>query len=257
MTVPSLDPQETLGLSHDQLPRHIAIIMDGNGRWAGQRDYPRIRGHEQGARRVKDIVTHCARLGIDVLTLYCFSTENWKRPRDEVDFLMELYVRYLVAERKTIMDNNVRFRHVGRRDGLPESVLAEMDETVRISAGHSGLTLCLALNYGSREEMVDAVRKIAGGVESGELRVADIDETLISKSLYTNDLPDPDLLVRTANERRVSNFLLWQISYAEIHVSRKLWPDFGVEDLDAAIKDYASRERRFGDVQVRATEPTA
>ena len=222
--------------------------MDGNGRWAKQREWPRIRGHENGAKRVKEIVTHCARLGMDVLTLYCFSTENWKRPRDEVDFLMALYVEYLVSERSTIMDNNVRFRHVGRRDGLSSEVLAKMDETVEMSKGNTGLTLCLALNYGSRDEIIDATRAIAKRVAAGELAPEAIDESLMSNSLYTAGLPDPDLLIRTANERRVSNFLLWQISYAEIHVSKVLWPDFDTDALDVAIKDFATRERRFGDV---------
>ncbi|MCH7591439.1 MAG: isoprenyl transferase [Planctomycetes bacterium] len=248
MTEHPLDPREILGIAHERLPRHIAIIMDGNGRWAKHRDLPRIRGHENGAKRVKEIVTHCARLGVDVLTLYCFSTENWKRPRDEVDFLMALYVEYLVAERSTIMDNNVRFRHVGRREGLSGEVLAKMDETVAMSRGNTGLTLCLALNYGSRDEIIDATRAIAKKVAAGELAPDAIDEAVMSSSLYTAGLPDPDLLIRTANERRVSNFLLWQISYAEIHVSPTLWPDFDADALDTAIKDFATRERRFGDV---------
>ena len=248
MTEPTLDTQEALGRSGKQLPRHIAIIMDGNGRWAERRDLPRMSGHEQGARRVRDIVTHCAELGIEVLTLYCFSTENWKRPRHEVDLLMTLYVKYLIAERDTIMANNVRFRHIGRRSGLPESVVEEMDQTIRESCNNTGLILCLALNYGSREEITDAVREIARDVQSGRLDPSDINEKLIDQSLYTAGLPDPDLLVRTANERRVSNFLLWQISYAEIHVCQTLWPDFSVEDLNTAIKDFAGRERRFGKV---------
>lgn len=248
MTESPNDPEKLLGLSREQLPRHVATIMDGNGRWACQRSLPRIQGHERGARTVRDIVTHCARLGIEVLTLYSFSTENWKRPRDEVDFLMDLYVRYLIAERDTIMGNNIRFRHVGRRSGLPEAVRAEMDKTVAESRENTGLTLCLALNYGARDEIVDAVRDIAADVKAGTLRPEDIDESLISNSLYTAGLPDPDLLIRTANERRISNFLLWQISYAEIHVSEKLWPDFTTDDFDEAIKDFAGRERRFGDV---------
>ncbi len=246
MTEPPLDPREVLGLTREELPRHIAIIMDGNGRWAKQRGLPRIRGHEQGAKIVRTIVTRCARLGIDVLTLYSFSTENWKRPRDEVDFLMDLYVKYLIAERATIMGNHVRFLHVGRREGLPDSVLSEMDKTTVMSRANSGLTLCLALNYGSRDEIIDAVRNIARDVRDGKLSPGDIDEQAIADSLYTAGLPDPDLLIRTANERRVSNFLLWQISYAEIHVCPKPWPEFGIEELDAAIKDFASRERRFG-----------
>ena len=246
MREPTLDPQKLLGIPRERLPRHIAIIMDGNGRWAKQRGLVRIQGHERGAESVRTIVTHCARLGIEALTLYSFSTDNWKRPRDEVEFLMELYARYLVAERPTILDNDVRFIHVGRRDGLPSSVLHEMDETVRLSGGNTGLRLCLALNYGSREEIVDAVRAIAREVDAGRLSPEKVDEARISAALYTAGLPDPDLLIRTANERRLSNFLLWQISYAEIHVCEKLWPDFGTEELDAALKDYASRERRFG-----------
>ena len=249
MPEPPLAPQDVLGLTPQQLPRHIAIIMDGNGRWAKQRDLPRIAGHERGAQSVRTIVTHCARLGIEALTLYSFSSENWKRPKEEVDFLMELYARYLILERGTIMDNSVRFLHIGRREGLPDSVLDEMDKTVEMSRTNTGLSLCLALNYGSRDEIVDAVKHIARNVEAGRLAPNDIDESTITQSLYTSGLPDPDLLIRTANERRVSNFLLWQISYAEIHVCEQLWPDFAVEDLNAAIKDFAGRERRYGDVR--------
>jgi undecaprenyl diphosphate synthase len=249
---PPLDPQKHLGVRPERLPRHIAIIMDGNGRWAQQQGLPRIAGHERGARNVREIVTHCARLKLEALTLYCFSTENWKRPKDEVDFLMSLYVQYLIAERSTIMDNDVRFVHVGRRAGLSEHVLGEMDSTIEMSRGNGGLTLCLALNYGSRDEIIDAVRGIAREVRDGKLSPDDIDETAISNALYTAGLPDPDLLIRTANERRLSNFLLWQLSYAEIHVCRRLWPDFATQDLDAAIRDFASRERRFGDVSAKA-----
>ena len=247
MPEPPLDPREVLSLVPERLPRHIAIIMDGNGRWAKQRGWPRIRGHEHGAKNVRKIVTHCARLGIEALTLYSFSTENWKRPKDEVDFLMELYVNHLIAERDTIMDNNVRFIHLGRREGLPEKVLSEMDRTAELSRGNAGLKLCLALNYGSRDELVEAVRNIAIDVQAGKLGPGDVDEQLISRSLYTAGLPDPDLLIRTANERRVSNFLLWQISYAELHICDKPWPEFDEESLNAAIRDFAKRERRFGD----------
>lgn len=251
MSEPLPNPQQHLGLPREKLPRHIAIIMDGNGRWAKSQGLPRICGHEQGAKTVRAIVTHCARLGIEALTLFSFSTENWKRPRDEVDFLMDLYVHYLIAERDTIMDNNVRFLHVGRREGLPASVLSEMDQTVAMSRENKGLKLCLALNYGSRDEIVDAVRNIAERVLVGRLTPSAINESEISNSLYTAGLPDPDLLIRTANERRVSNFLLWQISYAEIYVCETLWPEFTFADLDAAIKDFATRERRYGDVGVR------
>jgi undecaprenyl diphosphate synthase len=243
-----LNPLDRLGLPRDRLPRHIAIIMDGNGRWANQRGMPRIAGHEEGAKTVRRIVTHCARLGIEALTLYSFSTENWKRPREEVEFLMGLYAQYLVAERDTIMSNDVRFLHVGRRAGLPASVLDEMDRTVAMSQANSGLKLCLALNYGAREEILDAVRAIAAAAAEGRVRPADIDEALFERHLYTAGLPDPDLLIRTANERRVSNFLLWQISYAEIHVTPRFWPDFGEEDLDDALRDFAGRQRRFGGV---------
>ena len=230
------------------LPRHVAIIMDGNGRWARRQGLPRIRGHEAGAKVVREIVTHAARLKIEALTLFSFSTENWKRPREEVEFLMGLYVQYLIAERKTIMDNNVRFRHIGQREGLPKSVLEEMDQTVNMSRNNTGLTLCLALNYGSRDEIVEAVRSLAVRVQTGRIRPQDIDEAMISETLYTAGLPNPDLLIRTANERRVSNFLLWQISYAELFVCQNLWPDFTVEDFDIALTDFAERTRRFGDI---------
>ncbi|MFQ5590509.1 MAG: isoprenyl transferase [Phycisphaerae bacterium] len=253
-----LDPNATLGLTRAELPRHVAIIMDGNGRWAKQRGWPRIRGHERGARNVRRVVTHCARLGIETLTLYSFSTENWKRPKEEVDFLMDLYVRYLIAERSTIMDNNVRFLHLGRREGLPSRVLAQMDETVSMSRTNTGLRLCLALNYGSRNELIDAIRAIAGRVAAGTLAPHEIDEQVVCDSLYTAGLADPDLLIRTANERRISNFLLWQISYAELYICDRLWPEFGEQHLNEAIREYARRERRFGHLAVKAdsTEPS-
>lgn len=246
MKQPPLDPRVVLGLEPEQLPAHIAIIMDGNGRWAGQRGLPRVQGHIEGARTVRAIVTECARLGIRCLTLYSFSAENWKRPADEVEALMTLYREYLVAERPTIMDNDVRFVQLGRREGLPAEVLAEADATAALSRDNGGLTLCLALNYGSRAEIVDAFRSLARDVAAGRRRPEDVDEAAISGALYTRGLPDPDLLVRTANERRVSNFLLWQISYAEIHVTPVLWPDFRPEHLHEAIRDFASRQRRFG-----------
>ena len=237
-----------LGVNRESLPRHIAIIMDGNGRWAKRRNLPRIRGHEEGAKAVRRVVTECARLGLEALTLYSFSTENWSRPKEEIAFLMELYGRYLVSERPEILENNIRLVHVGRREGLPESVLREMDITLAESSANTGLRLCLALNYGSRLEIVDAIRKIAAEVQEGRLDVADIDERLVAESLYTGGLPDPDLLIRTASERRISNFLLWQISYAELYISDVLWPDFDVGSLHEAIRDFAQRERRYGGV---------
>jgi len=243
-----LDPRVVLGLEPTQLPRHIAIIMDGNGRWAGQRGLPRIRGHAEGARAVRAIVTECARLGIGYLTLYSFSIENWKRPRDEVEALMALYAEYLVAEREEIMANDVRLVQIGRREGLPDNVLRELDLTERMSRDNRGLTLCLAINYGSRREILDACQRLARQVLEGRIRPEEIDEASFSNALYTAGIPDPDLLIRTANERRISNFLLWQLSYTELHITPVLWPDFRPEHLHAAIRDYASRDRRFGGV---------
>jgi undecaprenyl diphosphate synthase len=253
MSEPPLNPKEVLGLDTEQLPRHIAIIMDGNGRWARQQSLPRISGHERGAKAVRAVVTHCARLGIEALTLYSFSSENWKRPRAEIDFLMELYRHYLIAERSEIVENNIRLVHVGRREGLPDEVLHEMDTTIGTAAKNTGLKLCLALNYGSRREIVDAIRRIAVAVRDGRLDEADIDEQVIGKSLYTAGLPDPDLLIRTASEQRISNFLLWQISYSELYFCDVLWPDFTVEHLNQAILDYVGRERRYGTVQPTPT----
>jgi undecaprenyl diphosphate synthase len=247
-TQPPLNPKDVLGLPREQMPRHIAIIMDGNGRWAERRGLPRVQGHEAGATVVRDIVTESARLGIDCLTLYSFSLENWKRPIDEVAYLMDLYCRYLIAERTTIMENDIRFVQLGRRAGLPDPVLAELDETARVARDNRGMTLCLALNYGSRAEIVDGVQSIALRVQSGELAPEDIDEQTISDSLYSRGLPDPDLLIRTSGEMRISNFLLWQISYAELVVTQTHWPDFTRDDLHAAIRAFAARNRRFGDV---------
>jgi undecaprenyl diphosphate synthase len=220
--------------------------MDGNGRWALERNLPRIAGHRQGAGAVREIVTECARLGIDTLTLYSFSLENWKRPTTEVDALMGLYMEYLAKERQELLDNNVRFHQIGRREGLPPFVLTAVDQTIAATSHCSGLNLVLALNYSSRAEITDAMRGIAMNVKNGRISPSDITEETIQKHLYTSRLPDPDLLIRTAGEMRVSNYLLWQISYAEIHVSDVFWPDFTKADLHAAIRDFASRNRRFG-----------
>jgi undecaprenyl diphosphate synthase len=238
---PHLDPA--------RLPRHIAMIMDGNGRWARERGLERIEGHVRGADTVRRIVEECCRLGIGQLTLYSFSSENWKRPQREVDFLMGLLKQYLVAERPEIMKQNIRFRVLGRRAELASEVVAEIEETERLSAANTGTTLALAVNYGSRAEIVDAVRAIAGRVSRGELTPADVDEATISDSLYTAGMPDPDLLIRTAGEMRVSNYLLWQISYAELWVTPVCWPDFNTEVFHTALRDYAGRERRFGGLQ--------
>ncbi len=237
-----------LGLPREALPRHIAVIMDGNGRWARRQGKPRMYGHEQGAKAVRAIVTECARLELEVLTLYSFSMENWKRPAEEVEFLMHLYVEYLIAERAEMMDNNIRFVQIGRREGLPGPVLDELDRTTEETRGNTGLTLALAINYGSRAEITDAVTAIAHKVRDGQLQPTDITEQTIADHLYTAGLPDPDLLIRTASEMRISNYLLWQISYAELYVSDVCWPDFSVEHLRDALREYARRTRRFGAV---------
>jgi len=236
------------GVPPERLPRHVAIIMDGNGRWAKQRNQPRIVGHRAGARSVREVVNECNRLGIRYLTLYSFSTENWKRPDDEIRGLMDLCVEYLVKERRELAENNIRFLQIGRREGLPAAVLDELDQTTAMTRTGTGMTLCLALNYSSRTEITDAMRSIALDVQAGRLDPDAIQEATISERLYTAGLPDPDLLVRTAGELRVSNYLLWQISYAEIHVTDVFWPDFRIEDLHKALRDYASRDRRFGGI---------
>jgi undecaprenyl diphosphate synthase len=250
-TMERLDPRVVLGIAPESLPRHVAVIMDGNGRWARQHGWPRERGHEAGAANVRETVTECARLGIECLTLYSFSVENWRRPAEEVAYLMDLYVRYLIREREEIMANDIRLIQVGRRMGLPPSVLRELEETISLSSGNQGMTLCLAINYGGRSELIDAVRAIARRVAKGELDAEDVDEEIVSDALYTRGLPDPDLLIRTAGEMRISNFLLWQISYAELYVTETLWPDFHRDHLHDALRAYARRVRRFG----RVVEP--
>ena len=237
---------QQLGLPREVMPRHVAIIMDGNGRWAQRQGHPRIFGHEQGAKTVRHIVTECARLELDALTLFGFSSENWKRPAEEVNFLMHLYIEYLVARRDEMMQNNIRFHQIGRRDGLPGDVLAEIDRTVAITSSNTGLNLVLAINYGGRAEITDAVRAIAHQVASGEIRPDEIDEATVAANLYTAGLPDPDLLIRTAGEMRVSNYLLWQISFAELYVADCCWPDFSVDEFRQALRSYAQRHRRFG-----------
>lgn len=237
---------EAVGVTEASLPRHIAIIMDGNGRWAQQQGKPRLFGHQNGAMAVRAVVTECARLGLDALTLYSFSVDNWKRPADEIECLMALYVEYLQAERATMMDNNVRFVQVGRREGLPQAVLEQLDITTQMTSKNTGLILALAINYGSRTEITDALRKLAQKVAAGQLDPADITEQMVSDHLYTVGIPDPDLLIRTAGEMRLSNYLLWQISYAELYVADVCWPSFTVETLRDAIREYARRHRKFG-----------
>jgi len=239
---------ERLGLTVEQIPRHIAIIMDGNGRWAQRRALPRAEGHRQGGKVVETIAVHCVKLGIESLTLYSFSVENWRRPRSEVRALMHLYTEYLIAIRDMLTDNNVKLVHLGRRADLPRRVLVELDKTVEMSSANTGMVLAVALNYGGRTEIVDATRKIAQNYKKGKLRLKDIDEQCISRHLYTAGLADPDLLIRTASEMRLSNFLLWQISYSEFYVTRTLWPDFTQRSLERAILAYSRRDRRFGTI---------
>jgi len=230
----------------ERRPRHIAIIMDGNGRWAERQHLPRIAGHERGVDSVRRTTEECAKLKIQHLTLYCLSSENWKRPQTEINFLMHLLEQYMIEERETIMDNNVRVRMLGRRDEIPEQVLRELDKTVELSSTNTGMWLNLAINYGGRAELVDAVQAIAERIETRELSPNQIDESTIAQHLYTAGAPDPDLLIRTAGEMRISNFLLWQISYTEIWVTEKCWPEFDEATLHDAIRGYAARQRRFG-----------
>jgi undecaprenyl diphosphate synthase len=242
----TLERLAAAGLDPARLPRHVAIIMDGNGRWAQERGLPRIEGHRRGANTVRATVEECCRLGIGQLTLYCLSVENWKRPRVELDFLMALLHQYLLDERAEILEQNIRFTTIGRRDDLPATVLREIDENIRLSRRNTGMVLCLAINYGGRTEVVDAVRRLAEQVRQGLLEPDQIDEAVFESALYTAGMPDPDLLIRTAGEMRVSNFLLWQISYAELWVTDRCWPEFEPSTLHQALREFAGRERRFG-----------
>lgn len=244
----TLAAREALGIPTEQFPRSVAIIMDGNGRWARQRNLPRPLGHQAGAKTVSRIVTEAARIGLENLTLYSFSIENWTRPKQEVDALMSLYAEYLIHERPNVMANNIRLRHLGRREGLPEKVLKELDESMRVSSTNTGMFLSLAINYGSRDEIIDATRRIAQKVAAGELKPEEIDSQIIDENLDTRGVPDPDLLIRTAGELRLSNFLLWQVSYAEFYITDVHWPDFTEEEFHKAILAYGNRHRRFGGV---------
>ncbi|MGA2172370.1 MAG: isoprenyl transferase [Sedimentisphaerales bacterium] len=237
-----------LGIKPEDMPRHIAIIMDGNGRWAKKKELPRYEGHRQGGKTTEKISQCCVDFGIETLTLYSFSMENWKRPREEVDALMHLYAEYLTKMRPTLMEDNVKLIHLGRMAPLPDVVKEALMGTIKATAQNTGMVFALALNYGGRAEIIDATREIARRHKAGKLALEDIDEQCISRHLYTAGLSDPDLLIRTANELRVSNFLLWQISYSEFYVTETLWPDFGQADLEKAIFAYAQRTRRFGSV---------
>jgi undecaprenyl diphosphate synthase len=228
-----------------RLPRHVAVIMDGNGRWAKRRHLPRIAGHRAGTKTARSTIETCARLKVDALTLYAFSVENWRRPKAEIDFLMELLREYLRKEMPILQKNNIRMRFLGRLTELPEGVQRDASEAMEATAGNNGMVLCVALNYGGRAEIVDAVNAILADRHDEGSRTPVTEEEL-SQHLYTGELPEPDLLIRTSGEMRVSNFLLWQISYSEIWVTEHCWPEFRESDLHQAIRDYAARDRRFG-----------
>lgn len=233
-------------IDKERLPKHIAIIMDGNGRWAKQRGKMRVFGHEKGAGAVRKVVEGCAELGVENLTLYAFSTENWKRPKLEVETLMKLLITSLRKELKTLNDNNIRLNTIGKMESLPRTVSQKLKEVIEETKDNNRMTLTLALSYGSREELKNAIREISFKVKNNIISAEDIDETVINEHLYTQNLPDVDLLIRTSGELRVSNFLLWQIAYAELYFTETLWPDFNKEKLYEAILNYQNRERRFG-----------
>jgi undecaprenyl diphosphate synthase len=230
------------------LPQHVAVIMDGNGRWAKQHGLPRVEGHRRGADSAREIIRVAGELGIKYLTLYAFSAENWNRPKDEVDALMKYLVHYLKTETPELNKNNVRLEVIGQIYRLPENVQEHLKKSIATLSKNNGLTLVMALSYGSRIEIVDAVRRIGEEVKRGKLDPADINEKIVSDHLWTRNIPDPDLLIRTSGEMRVSNFLLWQISYAELVITPTLWPDFKKPQFFAALEEYARRNRRFGGV---------
>jgi undecaprenyl diphosphate synthase len=236
------------GVPADKIPRHIAVIMDGNGRWARERGLPRMEGHRRGSESVRACTAGCLEAGVEHLTLYAFSKENWQRPPDEVKALMGLLDRFLAERTAEIMERNIRLRAIGHLQDLPDKARRRLDEAMTRSAGNTALTLTLALSYGARTEITDAARALAREVQAGTLEPDAISEESISSHLYTAGQPDPDVLIRTSGEMRISNFLLWQLSYTEIVVTSKLWPDFTKEDVFDAIREYAGRHRRFGGV---------
>jgi undecaprenyl diphosphate synthase len=239
-----MDPSK---IDKTRLPRHVAIIMDGNGRWAKQQGFrTRIKGHENGVEALRNAATACAELGVSYLTVYAFSTENWNRPKTEVNALMRLLIGALTEELDTLRKNKIRLKAIGQLDNLPTQTRKQLDRVIEQTRENDHMTLTLALSYSSKSEILDAVRQIAREVAYGQLNPEEIDENCISNHLYTCDMPDPDLLIRTSGEYRISNYLLWQIAYTELHFTSKLWPDFTKEDLYTAILDYQGRERRFG-----------
>ncbi len=240
---------DSILLDQQRLPQHIAIIMDGNRRWAKRQGWMAVRGHTVGARATRNIIQECVTLGIRALTLYTFSTENWKRPSVEVTALMRLITRNLDRELADMRANNIQVRHIGRRDGLPDYLLRQLDRSIEATKNNTGLVLNLALNYGGRAEIADAFQTLLRAVQAGSLRAEDVDESHIQAALYTNGLPEPDLMIRTGGEMRISNFLPWQIAYAELWITPLLWPDFKPADLRHAIADFQQRDRRFGGVK--------
>jgi len=242
------DAELAAALDTDLLPKHLAIIMDGNGRWAEARSLPRIAGHREGIKSVREMITICLELGIQALTIYAFSQENWNRPTTEINALMGLLEHYLSTERNKLIEQGVRFRTIGRTDLLPTSALQWVRAAERETAHLGKLQLTVALSYGGRSEIVDAVRGLAREVQDGKFQPEDIDEALVQRFLYTHDLPDPDLLIRTSGETRISNFLLWQLAYTELYFTPTLWPDFRRRELLLALLEFQRRERRFGRV---------
>ena len=233
-------------IQKDILPKHIAIIMDGNGRWAEKRSLTRIAGHQRGIKRAIEIIRSCRKLGIEVLTLYAFSTENWNRPQKEIKTLMRLLKRFILSEGDQLVSNNIRLNTIGAVEDLPKEVYEVLKELMNSTKGNDGMVLNAALSYSGRSEIISAIRKIASTIQKGALQPEEIDEAVFSNYLYTAGLPDPDLLIRTSGELRISNFLLWQLAYTELYITDILWPDFTEKELLAAIKDYQKRERRFG-----------
>jgi len=239
----------------NRLPSHVAVIMDGNGRWAKERGKLRVFGHTNGVESVRQVSEACAELGIRYLTLYAFSTENWNRPQFEVQALMELLLKTIRSEISTLNKNNIRLRAIGNLDTLPDYTRKELAHAIQATAGNNRLDLILALSYGSKDEMLHAFRQVAGEVAAGRIKAEDITENHIRKHLFTQDIPDPELLIRTSGEQRISNFLLWQLAYAEFYFTETFWPDFRKENLFEAIVDYQQRERRFGKISEQITTP--
>jgi undecaprenyl diphosphate synthase len=253
--IESLSEEEILLLlDRDHLPAHVAIIMDGNGRWAKTRGLPRIAGHREGIDSVREAVTLCREMGIQVLTIYAFSAENWRRPAFEVNTLMAFLEEYLQRELKTLMDNGIRFQTIGQIHRLPSSVQRWIGKVVQETSGNRSMTLNIALSYGGRTEILDAVKKIIGDLEQGRFSLDKLDEALFSRYLYTDGLPDPDLMIRTSGENRISNFLLYQMAYTELYFTKTLWPDFRRRELLLSFLNYQQRERRFGRVESRVSE---